>query len=172
MYEIVNEELGIKACGIADLTEEQKEAFLRQWEEGAKLSTLTLFCERKTGDLVLNSDNESYKDYLAIAEEYMSASAKVRTKSRKSCPKSLEETLDVMDRCLKIRESIAIRKRMLKSVEKVDCGNYGLKVSEVAELARMCDNNFLNGSYILFKLGFLKGQRAERQKIKRQSANA
>lgn len=65
-------------------------------------------------------------------------------------------------------------KRMIENAEKVDCGNYYLRTSELLELAEQCQNNFINGSLILFRIGFMKGQRAEkaRQKKKRQSANA
>lgn len=36
MYEIINEELGIMACDLEDLTTEQVMRFLRGWEDGAK----------------------------------------------------------------------------------------------------------------------------------------
>lgn len=64
--------------------------------------------------------------------------------------------------------------QLVEKAKEVDCGNYYLKGSEIIELANMCQNNFINGSFILFKIGFLKGQRAEKakQKRKRQSANA
>lgn len=50
----------------------------------------------------------------------------------------------------------------------VDCGNYYLRCSELLELAEQCQNNFINGSYVLFKIGFLKGQRAEKAKQKKK----
>ena len=33
MYEVINEKLGIKACGLADLTAEQVNLFLGRWSE-------------------------------------------------------------------------------------------------------------------------------------------
>lgn len=63
---------------------------------------------------------------------------------------------------------------LIEKAETIDCGNYQLRVSELIELADKCQNNFIDGSFLFFKIGFLKGQRAEiaRQKKKRQSVNA
>ncbi len=57
---------------------------------------------------------------------------------------------------------------MIKKAEAIDCGNYYLRCSEIMELANLCENNFINGSYILFKIGFLKGQRAEKARKKKE----
>ena len=38
-YQMINEELRIASCSIADLTLKQAQQFLKQWEEGAKLGT-------------------------------------------------------------------------------------------------------------------------------------
>lgn len=61
---------------------------------------------------------------------------------------------------------------LIRQANEVDCGNYDLHYSELMFLANECGNNFINGSFLLFNIGFLKGQRAERarQKKKRQSA--
>ena len=49
MYEVVNDELRIKACGLADLTAEQVSDFLKLWEDGAKIGTLTYSLRVKQG---------------------------------------------------------------------------------------------------------------------------
>lgn len=36
-FEAINKELKIAACGLADLTMEQVQSFLKQWEEGASV---------------------------------------------------------------------------------------------------------------------------------------
>ena len=63
---------------------------------------------------------------------------------------------------------------LIRQANEVDCGNYDLQYSELVFLAEQCNNNFINGSFLLFKIGFLKGQRAEkaRKKKKRQSVIA
>lgn len=55
MYEVINKELKIEACRIADLTLDQIESFLRLWDDGAAISTLTIF-SRPDGTIVLNKD--------------------------------------------------------------------------------------------------------------------
>lgn len=50
----------------------------------------------------------------------------------------------------------------------IDCGNYYLRTPELLELAEQCQNNFINGSFILFKIGFLKGQSAEKARQKKK----
>ena len=73
-YEIINEKLGIKACRVTELTANQVNCFLSQWEEGAAIGTLTMFFDRKSGDLILNKDNKNYDLYLKLAEAYLGAS--------------------------------------------------------------------------------------------------
>ena len=56
-FEAINKELKIAACGLADLTMEQVQSFLKQWEEGAGIETLTLFYGMESGYVVLKVDN-------------------------------------------------------------------------------------------------------------------
>ena len=72
-YQMVNEELQIASCSIADLTVKQAQQFTEQWGEGASLGTLTLFYEPDSGLLVLNRDNPHYENYRGIAEGYLSS---------------------------------------------------------------------------------------------------
>lgn len=58
---------------------------------------------------------------------------------------------------------------LIKKANEVDCNNYQLKASEIFELMQMYNNDFFSGSLILFKIGFLKGQRAEKARRKRQN---
>ena len=106
MYEVINEELGIKACGLADLTAEQVNHFLGLWEDGARIGTLTVFFENETGDLVLNKDNEMYDTYRELAEIYMGASSDRREEIWENCPvPQMKETIRVMENCLKFRRT-------------------------------------------------------------------
>lgn len=49
MYEVINEELGIKACKLADLTADQVNRFLGLWEDGVRIGTLTVFLRMRRG---------------------------------------------------------------------------------------------------------------------------
>lgn len=64
--------------------------------------------------------------------------------------------------------------KLVEAVEKVDCGNYYLSLSELNELADRYGDAIVNDTLAMFKAGFIKGQRAERarQKKKRQSVIA
>ncbi len=56
---------------------------------------------------------------------------------------------------------------LLKEAEEVKCDGYSLRVSEIQHLAKVCNNNFINGSWLLFKIGFVKGMRAEKNRKKK-----
>lgn len=102
-YQMVNEELQIASCSIADLTVKQVQQFTEQWEEGASLGTLTLFYERNGGLLVLNRDNKNYEIYKNMAEAYLKASKEEQEEIIKKAPKDLEETFMVLNNCIKRR---------------------------------------------------------------------
>ena len=97
MYEIIDESLKLASCSISDLTLEQVSSFLSQWEDGAKLGTLTLFFNPDTGYLVLNKDHSQYEFNLKLAKTYLSASGKEREKYREKFGGRLEENFLVMD---------------------------------------------------------------------------
>ena len=97
MYEIIDESLKLESCGINYLTLEQASSFLSQWEDGAKLGTLTLFFNPETGYLVLNKDHVQYEFNLKLAKSYLSASGKELDAYRERFGGRLEETLRVMD---------------------------------------------------------------------------
>lgn len=46
-YEMINEELRIASCSLADLTLEQVKHFLGQWEPGSNIGNLILFYEKR-----------------------------------------------------------------------------------------------------------------------------
>ncbi len=58
---------------------------------------------------------------------------------------------------------------LLKEAEEVRCDGYALRVTELHHLAEVCNNNFINGSWLLFKIGFVKGMRAEKNRAKRKA---
>lgn len=165
MYEVINANLGIGACNLADLTAEQVGYFLKQWEEGAKIGTLTVFIECKTGLLVLNRDNRLYDTCRAIAEKYMAASPEARREIWGQVPESMIETLRVMEDCLKYRR---IEKELFRARE----SSIGSKTSQVVlkEIFRRYDPAIAVSN--AFQYGVMQGKRMERAKKKRQSITA
>lgn len=160
MYEMINEELGIKACHIADFTTEIVENILGQWREGIKIRELTLFYDRETGDIVLNKDNELYEYYLDLTEKYLSASKEVRDEIREICPiKNVGKTMDVLEDCVKRR---VVDREIYRAIKGCIMNERSLGVlncifkrysSNVAEL-------------VAFQYGVMEGKRMERAKHK------
>lgn len=58
-------------------------------------------------------------------------------------------------------------KRFFEVVDGIKPGGYCMNYSEMMLLADAYNNNLIDGSYDIFKYGFLKGQRSERAKRKR-----
>ena len=79
-YEVVNEKQGIFSCCVDDLTAEQTASFLAQWEEGAAITSLTLFYDSEGQKIVLNKDNPDYNLYLTLTEKYLEANPEEREK--------------------------------------------------------------------------------------------
>lgn len=104
-FEVINEELKIAACGIADLTMEQVHSFLRQWEDDASIGTLTLFYDKESGYVVLNQDNKDYKMYLDIAEAYLRASVERREAVEQKVPEGMHQTILVLKNSLTWRKT-------------------------------------------------------------------
>ncbi len=159
-FEVVNEKLKIAACGLADLTMEQAQSFLRQWEEGASIGTLTLFYDRESGYVVLNRDNKDYKMYLDIAEGYLGASAEGREALDKEAPEGLHETIRVLKNSLIWR--------------KADRDIYQAKKNYIDDSERITIREIIKRSgdktgaaCIAFRYGVMCGKRAERARRKK-----
>ena len=166
MYEVINKELGIKACGLADLKGEQVNCFLKPWESDATIGTLTLFFELETGDLVLNKDNKEYETYLGLAEAYLGSSSETRKEIwKQEVPNGLKETLLVLENCLKHRR---IEQEIFRAK-----ANYIDNKSSHMVLNGIIDryNNATAAACIAFRYGIMQGKRMERAKKKRQSLN-
>ena len=161
-FEVINETLKIAACGLADLTMDQVQGFLKQWGDGASIGTLTLFYDEKSGYVVLNRDNEYYKMYLDIAEGYLGASAEDWKKIEANTPEGMRETI------LVLKNSLIWRK--------VDKDIYQAKKNYIDESYRITIREIIDrydkagAAYIIFRYGVICGKRAERARRKKGSA--
>ncbi len=160
MYEVINEELGIKACGIGDLTMDQAGHFFGQWEDGVKLGELTMFFEPQTDNLVLNKDNKKYGLYLEIAESYMVLSADGRREARKNCPPEARMALNVLENCLKSR-------RVEKELFRATNNTITSKVSRMVLNEVIKRHEPISAVFIAFRYGVMQGKRMERAKRKK-----
>lgn len=159
-YELINKELRIAACGIADLTMAQVQSFLKQWDDGSNIGTLTLFFDREAGYVVLNRDNKDYQRYLDIAERYLGADAEERKEIEDLTPEGLKQTILVLNNFLMRR--------------KIDEGIFQAKKNYVDYSERIVINNIIDVSsdqmgaaYMAFRYGVICGKRSERARRKK-----
>lgn len=108
-FEVVNEELRIASCGLADLTLRQVSSFLEQWGKGASIGELTLYYDRSLDQLVINRDNKHYSQYLKIAEAYLSLDRESQKAAKKAMPETMDEAVKVLDGCVRYRHGKAER---------------------------------------------------------------
>lgn len=102
-YEMINEELRIASCSLADLTLEQVKHFLGQWEPGSNIGNLILFYEKEDDVIVLNSSNKKYQVWLDIVEAYLIATGEDKEKLQEMMFKYSEDAAKILDNCLNYR---------------------------------------------------------------------
>ena len=159
-YEVINKKLKIAACGIADLTMEQVHSFLRQWEDGASIGTLTLFYDKESGYVVLNQDNKDYKMYLDIAEAYLGASVERREEVEQKVPEGMRQTILVLKNSLTWRKT----DRDIYQANK-NCINNSDRITIDEIINRSGDR--AGAACIAFRYGMMCGKRVERARRKK-----
>lgn len=175
MYEVINEELGIKACGIGDLTMGAVEGMLRQWNDGSNISTLTLFYDYKEDAIVLNRDNKNYDTYREFAEAYLMASEEEREmfRSRFMEPEgnAMAENIRVLDDAINCRKTL--RDMFILHHQPAVDDDYDMSWSLMREIGSQYNTSagFIAMSKA-FQYGVMQGKRIERAKKKRQSVTA
>lgn len=159
-YKVINEELKIASCGLADLTMDQVFGFLKQWDDDSSIGTLTLFYDRESGYVVLNRDNKDYKMYLDIAEAYLGASSEGRQRIEENTPEGMHQTILVLKNSLvwrKVDRDIYQSKKNL--IEDADR-------TVISEIAKQSDDRAISAC-IAFRYGVICGKRAERARRKK-----
>lgn len=159
-YQMINEELQIASCSLADLTMEQVQHFLKQWHPGDSIGTLTLFYEPDTGLLVINKDNKNYELYKSIAESFLSTDEAGRERIAKESPEGLEETMQVLGNCIKQRIVDKEVDRALKNYVPGDVHHAILR-----GIYKRFDNPVVIAT-TAFRYGVMAGKRIERAKRK------
>lgn len=72
--------------------------------------------------------------------------------------------LDTQRRIAELPEK---EKKLFDSISKVDIGNYGVRCSVLLTIANVYNNSAINAFEMIFKLGFMKGERSMRNKVKK-----
>lgn len=167
MYEIIDESLRLASCAINDLTLEQASSFLSQWEDGAKLGTLTLFFNPETGYLVLNKDHSQYEFNLKLAKAYLTASGKELEAYREKFSSRLEETLRVMD-------NFKDYSRVQSDLSMIEYQGFSVFSDHVTEsVLRSLEKKQIPTCFLMsqaYSYGVMKGKRMERARRKAVTA--
>ena len=83
---------------------QQVQSFLKLWNDGSSISTLTAFIDEEDKALVLNKDNKNYNLYLTMREKYLSTTDEKRTDFReKSKDNPHYETVCLLDKLIELR---------------------------------------------------------------------
>jgi len=110
---IIDEILNIQSCSIADLSQETKDQFIKQFN-GDGIETLTLFYDKKNDIVVLNRDNKDYDFYELTATTYIGAADETRKEIKKQAREINEcfsETFSILDQVIKNREIELLKKK-------------------------------------------------------------
>nr|DAE57539.1 MAG TPA: hypothetical protein [Caudoviricetes sp.] len=168
-YKVINEELNIKACRIGDLTMQQVQSFLKLWNDGSSISTLTAFIDEEDKALVLNKDNKNYNLYLTMREKYLSTTDEKRTDFReKSKDNPHYETVCLLDKLIELRRVGEVMKMLGSQKEKyVD---YPKHVFDgIIKNYDFSDERF--HMWKAYTYGIIQGKRAERARRKAGAVN-
>ena len=157
MYRIIDKELRIWSCSIADLTMQQVNSFLRRWEIGAKIGELTLFYDSDDSRIVLNEDNPEFEIYKKLACTYIRLDEEKRERLKNEfVSHGLLEAVKVLDGAInRIKADIIINQAIKnfydhsnnlvleRIIKSFDCVvaievafNYGVMVGKRIERAR------------------------------------
>lgn len=169
-YTIVNEKLRIASCCVSDLTMQQVESFLNQWEDGARIGELSLFYEKETDFLVINRDHPSYKEYLDIAENYLTADDAECVRINDAVPESLQETITVLHNCRMARKvkadiDIADYQALVGIAGTYEYSVFMALIQHIGGMGSVMNRLPLLLSYI-FNYGMVTGKRVERARRK------
>ena len=159
-YEMINEELRIARCSLADLTLGQVKHFLGQWEPGSNIGNLILFYEKEDDVIVLNSSNKKYQVWLDIVSAYLIATGEDKEKLQEMMFKYSEDAAKILDNCLNYR---ACKQDLFRAKQTAIPEKYSGMLWQIWK-----DTGEKSGAFIAlhyaFAYGMMCGKRLERAK--------
>ena len=162
-YYVINEELKIANCRIADLTKKQLEEFSNKQE-------LTLFYDKEKDLIVLNRDNENYFLYLDMVESYLVMSSGERCEMLEKSPKNMKKTLEVLNNVLINRRN---NKELFVLEHQYIDGEYSMNYSMYKTIKERFEKK--GETWLMFmslNYGLIQGKRGERARRKRSASSA
>lgn len=153
-YEVIDEDLRIASCRIADLTMEQVQSFLKLWSDDSSIGSLTMFYDKESDMVVLNADNKNYEDYLQIATDYLGAEYERRKELKEKAPDSMRESMVLLEKCYQQR---VFDKRTFQAMN-----NMLSKTQRKYVTHLLNESDPISATYIAFRAGMISGKRIER----------
>lgn len=161
MYKIIDKDHNIWSCNISDLTVQQANGMLKQWESGATLGSLTLFYDADQARIVLNEDNPDFDSYKKFAIKYASLDADKR--------EHLESRLQSNG----LLEACGVLRNGLERIE----ADADIRRAEHMPFANECElsviksilykyDSVLFAASLIFSYGVMQGKRLERARRK------
>lgn len=155
MYKIIDEKLRIASCSLADLTMEQVNRFLQQWEDGAPIGSLTVFYDDKQNLIVLNRDHKSYEYYLDVVIAYLRATEEQRKLILNQTPESMKETMCLLEcvcKRINFQTDVDYARQNFANREQCECAMYIMGIMPDKRSAVM----------VALRYGIMCGKREER----------
>lgn len=175
MREIINENLGVYSCSIADLTMDQACSFLKQWNDGSAIGSLTVFNDIN-GKVFINADSKGFETYKEIVLNYLNLTHEEQEEAQDNTNSlTLKRIFQVLDNALICREKLTEEKAELKKwlpVKKI----LGMHPIPNKTELDMIDTIYSEARDIymarisLYSYAFIQGKRAERAR-RRKSNN-
>lgn len=165
-YEVVNEELRIFSCTISNLSMQQINCFLHQWEKDCCIAELTLFYDEEEQAIVLNKDNTNYYLFENLALKYM----RLDNEERRSLAdgvksKCMKEAIKVLDNALEHMNSN--KEFFILTHQKGIKDEYEMPRSLMEMIVEKYNtSNAYWWMYKAFVFGFMNGKKAERARRK------
>lgn len=163
MYEVINEKLGIAKCSLKDLTFEQVNQFLGQWEPEANIGSLILFYDKEDDLIVLNSSSKKYQFWIDIVEAYLIAEGEEKKRFEEELYKYSKNIGKVLNNCIRER---TIRREVFIAEQQVFESEYSPVLQTIWN---KCETDEVIKIFTAFSYGMICGKRKER---KRQSVKA
>lgn len=160
-YQVINEELKIASCHIADLTMKQTDSFLKLWGENASIGQLTLFYDKESGYVVLNQDNKNYEYYKDVATLFLTTDKLKLHELMENAPKGVLDTMEALSRVLDIRTATTEIERA-QATKLMEFTNNAV----IGEIVNRYRFNATEGIITAFSYGVMQGKRAERARRK------
>lgn len=101
---ILNKDLRIAGMHIAELPNEYKNNFVKQWGGDAPIDALTIYYDRQHDYLVVNMDEPMHDKFISLAEVYLQLDRKKRCEFLDIISsESVIDACEVLDNCIYLR---------------------------------------------------------------------